>query len=139
MDISKHVLASEQGVAEYEKLLELSHQMLEWSREGDWQALFESEVKYVTAVGQFARHNPDNDEMEDSFIDHDLGLTLTRKKTHIIKQLVEQSREIRLNLITRRDEIGVLIKSSQQRHKLNDTYGAVDSGMDNFVQANSGH
>lgn len=85
----------------YEQLLNLSQNMRQLSREGNWSKLMEEQTRYVYQIEDMYRQG-----------------RLTGKEqgasTSIIDQLLEHTEEICARLLLRRDELGLLIRTEQR-------------------------
>lgn len=108
--------SSEQIMAGYQHLLEVSARLLLHSREQDWQALSETHAQYVALVGQLKKREQ--------------GVALSSaqlaRKLALLQQLLIHDQEIQANLIARRDELGELLEVSQRQRKLNQAYGTTE-------------
>lgn len=105
-------MTQEQLLAAYEDLLERSTRMLEWARQGDWDALVNEESCYVVEVERLSQVEPE------SLLD----VPQQKRRAELLEQILEQDMEIRRRLVERRDALSELIGVSQRKRDLNRAY-----------------
>ncbi|GAA3539973.1 flagellar protein FliT [Zobellella aerophila] len=105
-------VTQEEVIASYQFLLECSVRMLFRARDEDWGSLIDEESRYVAEVEQLAKVEQ--------------GLALDRphqeRKAVLLRQILEQDREIRERLTRRREELSRLMGVSQRQRQLNSAY-----------------
>ena len=112
------MMAANEVLAGYEKLLQRSAQMLAWARQGEWAHLVHEEAAYVVAVENLKR-------LEEQCM---LDWEGAQKKADLLERILEQDAEVRQRLETRRDELSSLIGETSRRRTMSRAYGAVASG-----------
>ncbi|WP_157981280.1 flagellar protein FliT [Aliidiomarina sanyensis] len=108
----KPVMAGDEVIASYERLLDFSASMLTHARQDDWTALIDSEVAYVAEVDRLQKY-----EMDAMLSEEQQALKLS-----LLEQLLAQDQEIRERLAKRRAELEKLLSSASQKKKLDDAY-----------------
>lgn len=105
-------MTQEEVIACYRFLQECSDRMLFRARDQDWGALIEEESRYAAKVEQLAR-------VEQGLV---LDSAHQERKAALLRQILEQDREIRERLTQRREELSHLMGVSQRQRKLNSAY-----------------
>ncbi|WP_136064778.1 flagellar protein FliT [Modicisalibacter radicis] len=106
--------AARDVIAEYERLLLRSTQMLGLAREGDWTRLVEEESAYVVAVENLKACDANG------LLDEP-GMT---RKAELLERILEQDVETRRRLEARREELSELIGSNRRQFNANRAYRA---------------
>lgn len=101
-------------IAEYERLLSRSTQMLGLAREGDWARLVEEESAYVVAVESLKQCEASGMLDEPS----------KARKAELLEQILAQDVETRRRLEARREELSELIGSNRRQFNANRAYRA---------------
>lgn len=111
------LLAPDELLAKYERLLDCSRRMLELARLGQWEELLSEEARYVEDVQKLANIQPAR------------ALTQEEQQNRLsfMEQILECNLEVKRHLEMRRDEIGELINLSRRQGKLGRTYGVIDA------------
>ncbi|SFN63666.1 flagellar protein FliT [Izhakiella capsodis] len=112
MTITPHLLEN------YQQLLSSSQQMLRLVKEGQWSELINIEISYVNTVEALMRCTRDSP----------LSAKSIENLRPVLRQLLDNEREITLLLEKRKDELNQLINQSNRQQSLMSTY-ASNSGL----------
>lgn len=104
-------------LAVYESLLVSTRAMLDWARQGEWDALVEREARYVVDVETLVRLEQDVAFDEEQSI----------RKADLLELILDNDIKIRNYLLARRDELGAMIGVNRRKSSLNRTYGPADA------------
>lgn len=110
---------SQEIISIYESVAVITDQMLAAARAADWEQLIELESRCTNHV-EVLKRNPEPREL--------LSPVAREKKTRIIKQILQDDREIRTITEPWMAQLSALINSTGTERKLSRTYGAQQSG-----------
>lgn len=97
----------------YDRLRRRSEKMLTYARDANWEALIELQSGYIAEVETLHR-------IEDGEVV--LDQAARGRKADLLKQIIDQDREIRELLVDRRRELTQMILGSRQQLALARTY-----------------
>ncbi|MGO3686574.1 MAG: flagellar protein FliT, partial [Proteus vulgaris] len=97
----------------YEQVLKSSEQMLTLAKDQQWDKLIEMEMDYLKSVENITKMiKPADSE-----------LRLQQRLTDMLKKILENENETRNLLRARLDELGVLIRQTEQEQRVQNSYG----------------
>lgn len=100
-------------MAAYEQVLKSSEQMLTLAKDQQWDKLIEMEMDYLKSVESITKMiKPADGE-----------LRLQQCLTDMLKKILENENETRNLLRARLDELGVLIRQTEQEQRVQNSYG----------------
>lgn len=103
------------SLADWQHLLLLSSQMLTLAKTQQWEALISGELAYIQRV-----------EALSSSHRHVSESAYPSKMREILRQLLENEAEVKQLLLTRMDQLKVLIHQGNQQQSVNLAYGKLE-------------